>query len=68
MCGFESLLGQLSIWNQKNLAQNKYHVYIYIYISANSKKYIRNISVANDEGPSLKLALSQGGSRGNIES
>ena len=47
---------------------NTIYIYIYIYISPNSKKYIRNISVANDEGPSLKLALSQGGSRGNIES
>ena len=29
---------------------------------------IRDISVATDEGPSPKLALSKGGSRGNIES
>ena len=27
-----------------------------------------NVSVATDEGPSPKLALSEGGSRGNIES
>ena len=33
-------------------------LYIYIYI----------VSVATDEGPSPKLALSEGGSRGNIES
>ena len=36
-------------------------IYIYIYI-------YRNVSVATDEGPSPKLALSKGGSRGNIES
>ena len=36
-------------------------IYIYIYI-------FRNVSVATDEGPSPKLALSEGGSRGNIES
>ena len=30
--------------------------------------YIRNVNVATDEGPSPKLALSEGGSRGNIES
>ena len=24
--------GQLSIWNQKTLVQNEYHIYIYIYI------------------------------------
>ena len=29
---------------------------------------LRNVSVATDEGPSPKLALSEGGSRGNIES
>ena len=33
-----------------------------------SQNSIRNVSVATDEGPSLKLALSEGGSRGNIES
>ena len=27
----------------------------------------RNVSVATDEGPSPKLALREGGSRGNIE-
>ena len=37
-----------------------YNIYIHIYI------YI-NVSVATDEGPSPKLALSEGGSRGNIE-
>ena len=29
---------------------------------------LRNVSVATDEGPSPKLTLSEGGSRGNIES
>ena len=33
-----------------------------------SQKSIRNVSVATDEGPSPKLALSEGGSRGNIDS
>ena len=33
-----------------------------------SQNSIRNVSVATDEGPSSKLALSEGGSRGNIES
>ena len=33
-----------------------------------SQNLIRNVSVATDEGPSPKLALSGGGSRGNIES
>ena len=32
------------------------------------KKKIRKVSVATDEGPSPKLALSEGRSRGNIES
>ena len=32
------------------------------------KNSIRNVSVATDEGPSPKLALSEGGSRENIES
>ena len=40
-------------------------MYICIYIYINS---IRNVSVATDEGPSPKLALSEGGSRENIES
>ena len=39
------------------------YVYIYIYIYS-----VRKVSVATDEGPSPKLALSEGGSRGNIES
>ena len=30
--------------------------------------YMRDIRVATDEGPSPKLALSEGGRRGNIES
>ena len=34
----------------------------------NSKNKIRNVSVETDEGPSPKLALSEGGSRRNIES
>ena len=29
---------------------------------------IRNVSLVTDEGPILKLALSRGGNRGNIES
>ena len=33
-----------------------------------SQNSIRNVSVATDEGPSPKLALREGGSRGNIES
>ena len=33
-----------------------------------SQNSIRNVSVATDEGPSPKLALSEDGSRGNIES
>ena len=52
------------------------NVSMYLYISANSathpwlphKNSIRNVSVATDEGPSPKLALSEGGSRENIES
>ena len=34
----------------------------------NSRTKFENVSVATDEGPSPKLALSEGGSRGNIES
>ena len=34
----------------------------------NSKYKFENISMATDEGPSPKLALSDGGSGGNIES
>ena len=30
--------------------------------------YIRNVSAGTDEGPSPKLALSEDGSSGNIES
>ena len=33
-----------------------------------SQSSIRNVSVATDEGPTPKLALSEVGSRGNIES
>ena len=33
-----------------------------------SKNFVINFSVAIDEGPSPKLALSDGESRGNIES
>ena len=43
-------------------------MYIYIYTHDYLTISIRNISVATDEGPSPKLALSEGGSRGNIES
>ena len=39
--------------------------YILMITSQNS---IRNVSMATDEGPSPKLALSEGGSRENIES
>ena len=42
-----------------------YKIYTPMITSQNS---IRNVSVATDEGPSSKLALSEGGSRGNIES
>ena len=46
------------------------------YILANSATHpwltqnikFKNVSVATDEGPSLKLALSKGGSRGKTES
>ena len=41
------------------------HTYRYIYIFY---IYIRNVSVATDERPSPKWALSEGGSRGSIES
>ena len=34
----------------------------------NSKYKSENVSVATDEGHSPKLALSEGGSKGNIES
>ena len=34
----------------------------------NAKYKFENVSVTTDEGPSPKLALSEGGSRGNIES
>ena len=45
------------------------HIIIVIYIICIiMKNSIRNVSVATDEGPSSKLALSEGGSRGNIES
>ena len=41
---------------------------IYTHDYLNSRTKVRNVSVATDEGPSPKLALSEGGSRGNIES
>ena len=67
--GFESHSGQLSIWNRKTLAQNEYHIYWQILLHTHDylTNKIRNVSVATDEGPSPKLALSEGGSRGNIE-
>ena len=34
----------------------------------NSKYKFENVNVATDEGPSPKLALRDGGNRGNIES
>ena len=34
----------------------------------NSKHKFENVSLATDEGPTPKLALSEGGTRGNIES
>ena len=44
-----------------------HHVYIYICIYDYLTNSIRNVSVATDEGPSPKLAPSEGGSRRNIE-
>ena len=58
------------------------YIYIYIYIYIDKTIYrqiplcmhdyltnsIWNVSLATDEGPSQKLATSEGGSRGNIES
>ena len=48
----------------------EYHVYRQIPLHTHDylPNSIRNISVATEEGPSPKLALSEGGSRGNIES
>ena len=40
----------------------------FVYTWLPHKNSIRNVSVATDEGPSPKLALSEGGSRENIES
>ena len=56
--------------NRKTLAQNEYHIYRQIPLHTHDylKNQIRNVSVATDEGPSPKLVLSEGGSRGNIES
>ena len=51
----------------KNLS-SKLIPYISEYIYNIYTMYIRNVSVATDEGPSPKLALSEDGSRGNIES
>ena len=49
--------------------QMNIHIYIYDYTPMiTSQNSIRNVSVATDEGPGSKLALSEGGSRGNIES
>ena len=50
------------------------HIYRYVYrqIPLHTHDYltnsVRNISVATNEGTSRKFALSEGGSRGNIES
>ena len=45
---------------------NTIHISKFPYTSMiNSKKKIQKVSVATDEGPKLKLALSKGGSRGN---
>ena len=50
------------------------HIYRYVYrqIPLHTHDYltnsIQNISVATNEGSSRKFALSEGGSRGNIES
>ena len=45
------------------------YIYIYIYKPMiTSQNSVRNVSVATDEGPRPKLALSEGGSKGNIES
>ena len=43
-------------------------IYIFIYLLPQFKNLVRNVSVATDEGLSPKLAPSEGGSRGNIES
>ena len=47
---------------------NEYHICIGKFRYTPMITSIRNVSVATDEGPSPKLALSEGGSRGNIES
>ena len=52
----------MELFNAKWVISFKY-IYIYIYNVS-----IRNVSVATDEGPGPKLALSEGGSRENIES
>ena len=52
--GFESHSSQLSIWNQKTLAQYEYEYHIYQQILLHTHDYlinsVRNISVATDEG------------------
>ena len=55
---------------RKTLAQNEYHMYQQIPLHTHDYLItsIQNIRVATDEGPSPKLALSEGGSRWNIES
>ena len=48
---------------------NTIYISKFRYIPINNSKYkFENVSVVTDEGPGQKLALSKGGSRGNIES
>ena len=61
---------ELSIWNRKPLAQYEDHIYWQIPLRTHDylANSIPNVSVVTDEEPSPKLAPSEGGSRGNIES
>ena len=58
------------MWNRKILAQYEYHIYWKIPLHTHDylANSIRNVSVATDKGPSPKLARSEGGSRGKLES